>query len=133
MTEINNIESIRDAEFRKRLEITDERLAELQKKMRPVIRKDDVLFYIEEVDPRKIAFTWEPVPTKEATGLVALTTLETIHSYGAPVFFKPSIAEVLAQVPEEFVDQAVAFETNHVYFTEGSGFHTATTTLYRHE
>ncbi len=120
----------RDAEFEKRLEITDGRLAELQQQMKPVIQRNGVLYYIKNVDPRRTAFTWDPRLNKRAASLVKLTAIETIHGFGAPSFFKPSIAEVLAQIPDEFINRVVAFETNHKGFTEGNGFHTATTTLY---
>lgn len=53
--------------------------------------------------------------------------------------FKPSIAEVLAQIPEELIEQTVAFETigpadadalNKERDALNAGFHVATTRLY---
>lgn len=47
---------------------------------------------------RRVAL-WDPVPKNEAeTGLRALGTVITHHVYGAPILFKPTIAEVLAQL-----------------------------------
>ena len=99
-------------------QISDERLEELVGKIRPVVRMSKVttsrrsrleqdeegdLYYVKDVDPRNVAFTWEPKPTSMAKGVNPNPYKEivTIHSYGAPVFFKPSIAEVLAQISDE--------------------------------
>jgi len=98
--------------------ISDGRLEELMKEIKPVVRhsrritsRDDKLvrdgegdlYFIEDVDPRGVAFTWDPKPARmaEEVNPNSYKSIETIHSYGAPVFFKPSIAEVLAQIPEE--------------------------------
>ena len=112
----------RDRAFSERLRISDERLAELQRRIRPVVGVDENLHYIQDVDPREIAFTWSPRATKRARGLVKLTTIETIHGYGAPVYFKPSIAEVLAQIPQELIEQTLVFRTEHTGFTEVAAF-----------
>jgi len=128
-------------------EISDGRLEELIKEIKPVVRysrritsredklvQDDKgdLYFIEDVDPRKIAFTWDPKPARmaEEVNPNPYKTIKTIHSYGAPVLFKPSIAEVLAQIPEDDIGRCVAFETDHLGFTEGSSYHLAQTRLY---
>ncbi len=86
--------------------LTDERLAELQAIIKPVVPDGTDLWYIQDVDPRTIAFTWDPKPTVRATGLKPLRTVRTLHTYGYHGFFKPSIAEVLAQVPMDLLDKA---------------------------
>lgn len=128
-------------------QISNERLEELVRKIKPVVRMAKVttsrgsrmegdcegdLYFIEDVDPRKIAFTWSPKPTRmaEEVNPNPYKTIVTIHGYGAPVFFKPSIAEVLAQISEEDTGRCVAFETNELGFTEDSSCHTAKTRLY---
>lgn len=65
-------------------------------------------------DPVKTSFTWHgeadcgtPVPEQ---GLSMLAEVTTYHTCGYAMFFKPSIAEVLAQIPAELVDKVVAFE-----------------------
>jgi hypothetical protein len=132
---------------RKLPEISDEKLEKLLKDIKPVVRfskknsseaglvRDDEgdLYFIEDVDPRGIAFTWDPKPTgiAERVNPNPYRTIQTIHSYGAPAFFKPSIAEVLAQIPEEEYAKCVAFETDsNNGFTQDSEYHTATTKLY---
>lgn len=131
-------------------EISDEKLESLMEKIKPVIRysrritgafklvkhSEGDLYFIEPVDPREIAFTWEPKPTKFARNVnpEPYKSIGTYHNYGAPVLFKPSIAEVLAQIPEEDIKRCVAFET----ISEGldganclpEGCHVTTTRLY---
>ena len=127
--------------------ISDGRLEELMGEIKPVVRysrrvtsrkdklvQDDEgdLYFIQDVDPRGVAFTWAPKPARIADEVNPnpYKSIETIHSYGAPVFFKPSIAEVLAQIPEDDIGRCVAFETNPLGFTEGSSYHLAQTRLY---
>lgn len=124
--------------------ISNALLGELVQKIKPVVQKGDSLFYIVDVDPRNIAFTWEPTFRGLATGLTPVTTIYTLHEYGAPAFFKPSIAEVLAQIPAGYIDSVTAFETVPNRDTIDSwsqsdrdamnwGYHIASTTLYKPE
>ena len=130
-------------------EITDQRLEELASQIKPVVRfkgkkgrvpkYNGVLFYIADVDLRGTAFTWEPKATKIADDLNIYAMIRTFHSYGAPSFFKPSIAEVLAQIPQEDIGRVVAFETLTSKIDSTSldiknclpdGYHWTTTRLY---
>lgn len=135
-------------------DISDERLKELAARIKPVVRftTDDKfsigtspkerssdsngrLFYIEPVDPRQAAFTWDPKPVgPPADNLRKLDIIRTYHSWGAPSMFKPSVAEVLAQLSPTQVEEAVAFEVvcddkdaRHVL---SDGFHASLTILY---
>ena len=66
---------------------------------------------------------------------------ECLHKYGAPNFFKPSIGEVLAQIPDSVLDKVCAFEIIQKPETEfdlhknkialANGFHTSIVRLYR--
>ena len=65
--------------------------------------------------------------------------IRTLHTYAYYGFFKPSIAEVLAQIPSHLVDSVIAFETkgpgdaddlNDDRSALNAGFHAATTILY---
>lgn len=120
--------------------ISNERLAELLARIRPVVRQDGEPWYIKPVDPRNIAYTWDPTPTKKATDLVPLKTVRTLHTYGYHGMFKPSIAECLAQMPDDVAETAVAFEIvdspqtaddlNREREALNEGFHVAQTTFY---
>jgi hypothetical protein len=111
--------------------LTDERLAELLGRIRPVYRFDGELWHIKPVDPCRIAFLWDPKEDGRAKGLKPLRSIETCHDYGHPSLFKPSIAEVLAQIPEDILGEVVAFETSRCAdFDEGRDCHVTTTILY---
>jgi len=119
--------------------ITNERIAELLKTLQPVVRKDGSPWYIEPVHPRNVSFTWSPSFTEEAKALKPLRTVRTLHTYGYYGMFKPSIAEVLAQVPADLVGVATAFEVNGPKTAAdlnqekealNQGFHVAQTTFY---
>jgi len=83
-------------------EISEDRLAKLIKKIKPLIMKGDKLYRFKLPDLRRTAFTWEPKNLKMMKGeFVIKKTIKTNHSCGYHAFFKPSIAEVLAHIPEE--------------------------------
>lgn len=94
-----------------KLEITDERLNELLPKIKPlkVNKETAMLSYIEDVDPREVSYLMDTKTTEPAKGLIPFKSLVTYHSCGYKAFFKPSVAEVLAQIPEENVDETNAF------------------------
>lgn len=120
--------------------ITDARLKELAKRIKPVVRTSKgELFYIKPCDLRGAAFTWGPVHTRKATALVKHATITTLHTFGFYGFFKPSVAEVLAQIPEKLLENTIAFEVigpadadalNKHIDALNAGFHTASTYLY---
>lgn len=120
--------------------ISNRTLKELYKQMKPVVRfglfgkklePDDrgELYYIKDPDLRGEAFTWDPEATKKATGLKKLEDIVTYHSYGYYGFFKPSIAEVVAQIPKKYLSKVAAFETSTDASIDGD-YHATTTTLY---
>lgn len=127
--------------------ITDDELVKRAENIKPVVREQrkfsgDVLFYIKPVDLKNVAFTWDAKPTKQATGLKPIATITTYHAYGYYGFFKPSIAEVLAQIPEQYLKDVVAFETygpdsvtdlNRNKTELDDGYHVAQTILYGKE
>ncbi len=123
-------------------DISPQDLKKLYKNIKPVVRfkrrgpklemdPDGKPYYIKNVDLRSTAFTWDPKPTRQAKGLVQLESIITNHNYGYYGFFKPSIAEVLAQIPEGYKDQCCAFETivDDVFINDS--VHTTNTILYQ--
>lgn len=121
-------------------EISDGSIKKMLKSVKPVIIEGDKLFYIKPVDPRRTAFMWDPKKTKEAKGLVATGTITTYHTWAYYGCFKPTIAEVLAQIPKEWVPGTVAFsvlgpetaaDLNKHQTELNEGYHVAETTLYR--
>ena len=97
------------------------------------------LFWIKEVDPENIAFTWEPKAAGVASGLKKIGSIITYHTYGYYGCFKPSIKEVLAQIPKELLAKVCAFETVmysddiNGLLTPDQEYHKGKTTLYAME
>lgn len=88
------------------------------------------------------AYTWDPkFKEEELPELETLTEIRTYHGYGYYGLFKPSVAEVLAQIPGNLIQQTYGFEiirvpqtaedlnTDIEYVREG--FHLAITRLYK--
>ena len=143
--------------------ISNRKLYELAKRIKPLVRfqMDDfedkspsvdkdgkpirarsnsqwkVLFEIEQVDLRKTVYTWNPKPIGEPRNNIAcFDIIRTYHSCGHPSLFKPSVAEVIAQIPKDIVDRVVAFEIINAedmdvrYCVGGGYYHAVLTRLY---
>ena len=88
------------------------------------------------------SYTWDPKYDEErkVPQLKPLADITTYHSYGYYGLFKPSIAEVLAQIPEVLLQRVVAFEIvdrpetaedlNKHSEALNAGYHFATTRLF---
>lgn len=110
------------------------------KRIKPVYEFDGKKRFIKKVKLFSTAFTWDPKPRKKARKLVALQDITTYHTWAFYGFFKPTIAEVLAQIPEDVLDKVVAFEIvmkpetaddlNKDKEALNAGYHVATTRLY---
>jgi hypothetical protein len=122
-------------------EISDTKLKKLAKRIRPVVRFAEgaegkfpdprgVAYYIKPVHLRNAAVTWGPKPSRKAGELRLVDTIHTYHEYGAPSLFKPSVAEVLAQIPEKHLKNIVAFEIGDADLSSSGEQHVASTRLY---
>lgn len=99
--------------------------------------------FIEQDDIINTSYIWEPVNTVAVDyhQLEVIGDVRTYHSYGYYGLFKPSIAEVLAQIPAEYVETAVAFELKQIPQTAEDlnaeirilnlGYHVAQVRVYR--
>lgn len=125
--------------------ISNEKIQEMLNKMAPVVKgereeESQELFWIEIPHAREVSFIWSPVLKGKAVGLKKVSSIQTFHSYGYYSFFKPSLAEVLSQIPEQYLDgSVVAFETigprdisdiKKQWDVVQAGFHVAETILY---
>lgn len=121
-------------------EITDERIAELLTTIAPVIvGTDGVPYTFDRVDLRGMSFIWNPTGlTPLPFAVVKSGTIRTLHTFGHPALFKPSIAEVLAQLPAD-VSGIAAFsiagpedadDLNREREALNAGLHVATVTLW---
>jgi len=125
-------------------EVPKERIQKLAERIKPVVQfAQKGRRYIKPVDLFDIAYTWDPKSADEAMDLKPLCDITTYHTYGYQGLFKPSIAEVLAQIPAEHLDKVVAFEIvgspktaddlNREHEALNAGYHVATTRLYVRE
>jgi hypothetical protein len=87
------------------------------------------------------AYLWNVDQWQEAYALDAVgepfAEFGTLHDFGAPVFFKPSLTEVFGQLPQAAVEalrshpqRRVLVTTEHVGFAPSSTHHTGMTRMW---
>lgn len=94
-------------------EVPKEKICELAKKIKPVIYFNQCgLSYIKPVDIFELSFTRRPQFNGGASFLEVVCSIRTYHECNPCGFcmFGPTIAEVLVQIPEEYLDKVVAFQ-----------------------
>lgn len=118
-------------------EIGEVELSHLASAIRPLVEKDGLPWEIEPVTGealRRRAYTWAPAFVAPAGEMVEVARLETIHTYGAPSLFKPSVAEVIAQIPESLRPRVEAFVQRRdgasPIVIDGQGYHVVETVLF---
>lgn len=82
-------------------DISDELLEEMASQIKPLILREDGYWAIKPPrDNRMVSFLWDAEPTEKVGAFSPLKSFEimTFHRFGAPVFFKPSIAEVMSAI-----------------------------------
>ena len=98
-------------------EIDDNRLKELYQLLKPIVTIDEIKYLLREFtlqELRNQSYIWNRHEDKR--DVVDLSKLETVddflclHTWGYYGVFKPSIAEVLSQAPENVIEQANIFE-----------------------
>ena len=98
-------------------EIDDNRLKELYRLLKPIVTIDEMKYLLREFtlqELRNQSYIWNR--TEDKRDVVDSSKLETVndflclHTWGYYGFFKPSIAEVLSQAPENVIEQANTFE-----------------------
>lgn len=130
--------------YRKRIKLElldDESLKSLNDRIIPIIEDNGKKYTchkkysLEQI--RKESYIWDTDDfTKEVdrSKLKILTHVKMLHGYGYPGFFKPSVAEILSQIPKEYIKDTVAFEIIDTYPMSGDefddGYHTSSVRLY---
>lgn len=97
--------------------ISDELLSERLKRFTVLVQKDGELFRRTPCDPRNIAFTWEKPTEGGPVQFKEVTRTRTKHTCGYHAFFKPSLAEVLAQMPDDVGDANAFFIITDTFAT----------------
>jgi hypothetical protein len=122
-------------------EISAAELDRRASRIKPVVMFLGMLHYIRPVDIKTASFLWSPVKGPLAEGLVFLREIRTFHSYAYYGFFKPTVAEVLAQLPDDsLLPFIAAFEIvrgperaedlNREAEALNNGYHVALTRIY---
>lgn len=100
-------------------ELHSSKISQLYAKIKPVVHKDNKLYYLREFSDEElsnVAYLWnidenisQEVPENI---LVPLERYDfyCLHKFASPALFKPTIAEVLAQISQEVISIACAFE-----------------------
>ena len=129
--------------------ISDRTIELMGAKIRPIVKVKGVKHFlggytVEEMKNTSFSFTsdhgehlQEPVNDNE---LEFVGEAYTLHTWGAPSYFKPSIKEVIAQIPADIKNSVDAFEvelesypSNKEFVSEAfaKGYHVALTKFYR--
>ncbi len=117
---------------------SDEELQTLVAKYQPLVRREGALRQVVLCNLRNESFIWDPICTEKAPSLTEVCRVPTLHTYGHPSLFKPSIADVLCQVPDgleanffEIVGPDDTGDLNTERAALNRGFHVATTIFYK--
>lgn len=119
---------------------SDEELNRRAERIRPLVSYSDGLWFIKPQHLTDVAYLWKPTKDIKAPEMQVIGQFRCLHTYGHPSLFKPSIAEVLWQIPEEMLDRAKAFELttaprnsddlNAASDALNQGFHVSTINVY---
>ncbi|MBT5023067.1 hypothetical protein HOK51_08245 [Candidatus Woesearchaeota archaeon] len=131
--------------FNSRIEIpriSDQKLNRLYKKIKPVVRFIELryrnkvefeadprgdLYTVKQINPRICGFTSESEADSKISKLKLVAEIQTYHNADECTFFRPSVAEVLAQIPAQFIGDVVAFETlTDSFELDGDNYRTKT-------
>ena len=89
--------------------IDDKTLAGFYRLLKPIVTIDEEKYLL-----REISYIWEESKNKrdvvDSNKLEPVEDFLCLHTYGYYGLFKPSIAEILAQVPEKTICEANVFE-----------------------
>lgn len=117
-----------------RFEISDEVLNQRAEHIKPIIKEGSAFYLLDPRHLRNMSFTWDPkYGDPVSSTMYEIARIETSHTCGYIGMFKPSVAEVLAQIPEHLLSCTKWFQTltgdTVACYREGDG-HRTTTILY---
>lgn len=130
--------------------LSEDALKELAGKIRPLIKfiqyeerglvpsPQGFLCFVEQSNIRKKTYLDNPRAQGRAVGIEKLCEIKTYHRFSNDLYFSPSIEEVLACIPDECREDAVAFFIHDRLYegaeyeeAHGAGYHIALTRLYK--
>jgi hypothetical protein len=124
-----------------------EQIAKWYDKIKPIVKRNGVPVYLAKLsidEIIKIPYTRfnkdeDYADVVDYSKLSVLADVKMLHTYGYYKFFKPSIGEVIRQIPKELLEKVVAFEmlggelaTNSIFRAEFyAGYHVSVVRLYQ--
>lgn len=115
--------------------------------IKPIVKNGGKPTYLRELtdsELENVAYTWLHKPEDygdfaDFTKLSVLADVKMLHGWEYYGFFKPSVGEVIRQIPEEYIQKVVAFEIIHgaigmntIFKAElNAGFHVSIVRLYQ--
>lgn len=115
--------------------------------IKPIVKNEGKPTYLRELSDSElenVAYTWLNEPEDygdiaDFTKLSVLADVKMLHGWGYYGFFKPSVGEVIRQIPKEYLEKVVAFEIiagaigmNTIFNAElNAGFHVSIVRLYQ--
>lgn len=101
------------------------------KKIKPLIKKDNKIYHLDnQCDHFLQSYHWMPIALNEANGLENIGEILTQHSYSYIGFFKPTVAEVIEQIPCYLLEKTNYFLVEKIISSENN-IHYANTILFK--
>lgn len=121
--------------------LDDESLKPLNDRIIPIIEKDGKKYTCQKKHSlkqiREESYIWNSddfTKKVDVSKFRILTHVKMLHGHGYYSLFKPSIAEILSQIPKAYIKDTVAFEIIDTYPMSGDefddGYHTSSVRLY---
>ena len=125
-------------------QMSNEKIAHWYETINPIVKHNTYLRELSADELTGTAYTWlnEPSDYADKVDFSKLSVLEDrkmLHGCGYYGFFKPSVGEVIRQIPKEYLEKVVAFEIidgaiamNSTFNAElNAGFHVSIVRLYQ--
>ena len=128
-------------------EMSIEEIAKWHKTIKPIVHKNVTPCYLRKLSEKELtntAYTFlrghkDYAENVDFSQLSVLADVKMLHRWGHYAYFKPSVGEVIRQIPKEYLEKVVAFEIisapvgmNSIYNAElNAGFHVSIVRLYQ--
>lgn len=127
--------------------MSNEDIAKWYASIKPIVKLNGTARYLRKLTEDELtgsSYTWLTDPSDYAelvnyNSLSVLADIKMLHRYGYHGFFKPSVGEVIRQIPKEYLEKVIAFEIitgaigmNTIFNEElNAGFHVSIVRLYQ--
>lgn len=126
-------------------EMTPDEIMKLYSHIKPIVWRDGKRVYLRQLCKKeaidqvftKIESEGEEEKEVNYSELAKLADIRMLHRWGYHMYFKPSVGEVIRQIPKEMINDVVAFQLLHgstsnlFKETFNAGYHTSVVRLYK--